>query len=264
MSRQFRQRSQRPFLRRWVEACEPRRLLAVAGSLDPSFSDDGLASFNGGGVGWTAHAVAVQTDGKTVVAGASGFDVTVVRFNVDGTPDTTFGPTHNGSVFTHVGPAGITSAAYAVAIQPDGKIVVAGASNNDFDPCVLRYNTDGTLDKTFDGDGIKTIDFGVTSISATLYAVALQSDGKIVVAGDDYQGLLINDDDDFAVARLNTNGSLDSSFDGDGKATVDFGDEEVAYGVAIDYSGTPETNPRYGGIVLVGDKTVVSGTLAII
>jgi uncharacterized delta-60 repeat protein len=260
----FHQRAHRRHRRRrFIEELEVRRLLAVAGSLDPSFSDDGLASYKADSTAWTANAVAVQTDGKTVVAGASGHDVTVVRFNVDGTPDTTFGPTHNGSVFTHVGDPGKDSVANAVAIQQDGKIVVAGSSNLGADAIVLRYNADGTLDKTFDGDGIKTVDFGLTSLDAAFNAITIQSDGKIVVAGDDFQGLLLNDDDDFGVARLNTNGSLDSSFDGDGKATVDFGAEEQAYGVAIDYSGTPTTNSRYGGIVLVGQKTVYGGNLAI-
>src|SRR4051794_26659010 len=114
---------------RWAEALEDRRLFS-GGALDPSFSVDGKAATN-----FVAHAVEVQADGKTVVVGDNGSvgpgaDFFVARFNVDGTPDTTFGPAHNGTVVTHVGNADKGSGANAVAIQPDGRIVVAGIANH--------------------------------------------------------------------------------------------------------------------------------------
>ena len=92
-----------------------------------------------------------------------------------------------------------------VALQPDGKIVVAGTSNNDF--LVARFNPDGSLDTSFDGDGIKTIEVGGTEHAS---AVAIQSDGKIVVVGSTSVNTSV------AVVRLTTTGALDTSFDTDG------------------------------------------------
>ena len=97
--------------------------------------------------------------------------------------------------------------ANAIAQQTDGKLVVAGTSNNDF--AVARYNSDGSLDTSFDGDGKVFTDFGNSDRGN---AVAIQPDGKIVVAGT--SGV------DFALARYNSDGSLDTSFDGDGILTA--------------------------------------------
>src|SRR5207247_1649268 len=103
-------------------------------------------------------------------------------------------------------------------VQQDGKIVVAGysynGSNDDF--AVARYNTDGTLDTSFDGDGKLTTPFGGSDDIG--FAVAIQGDGKIVVVGRTFNG----SNWDFAVARYNADGSLDTSFDGDGKLTTTF------------------------------------------
>src|SRR3954466_12338224 len=90
---------------RFIESLEPRTLLAVAGTLDNSFSGDGKATIDfGGGVTVNATDVAVQSDGKTVVVGArSCGDFGVARYSFDGTADTSFGPDHNGKVLTHVG-----------------------------------------------------------------------------------------------------------------------------------------------------------------
>ena len=108
-----------------------------------------------------------------------------------------------------------------MAIQADGKSVVAGASCDmgDCDFAVARYNPDGSLDASVDGDGKLTTDFGgYSSDHAT--AVAIQADGKIVVVGQsDPSGT----GDDFALVRYNADGSLDTSFDGDGQLTTDFG-----------------------------------------
>src|SRR3954469_3826209 len=90
--------------------------------------------------------------------------------------------------------------AYAVALQPDGKIVIAGATYRGYDGLVARFNPDGTPDRSFDGDGIKTIDSGGIE---TLADVAIQPDGKIVVAGSTTQGF------DAAVYRLTAQGELD-------------------------------------------------------
>ncbi|HEV8230928.1 MAG TPA: delta-60 repeat domain-containing protein [Thermoanaerobaculia bacterium] len=149
----------------------------------------------------------------------------------DGDLDPTFGA--GGKVVTTFDlPA---MGANAVALQADGKIVAAGftfdeTANIDFG--IARYQTDGTLDATFDFDGRARVDF--FGLFDTANAVAIQPDGKIVVAGSAANSL----GSDFALVRYNSDGSLDNSFDGDGKATTDFsGGGDIAYGVAIQPDG---------------------------
>jgi uncharacterized delta-60 repeat protein/uncharacterized repeat protein (TIGR01451 family) len=116
----------------------------------------------------------------------------------------------------------------SVAIQADGKIVVAGVSDNDF--AVARYNSDGSLDNSFDGDGRVTTNFGVNGGGRS---VALQADGKIVVSG--FGGVIGNLD--FAVARYNSDGSLDTTFGSDGRVTTDFGGNENGLSVVLQVDG---------------------------
>ncbi len=162
--------------------------------------------------------------------------------------DSAFGT--GGKVLTGIGAGAVTGR--GMVIQPDGKIVVAGATdlnNPTSDFLVIRFNADGTLDTTFDGDGKATTDFGGKSDSA--FAVALQSDGRIVVVG--HSGTTTADRD-FAVARYNTDGSLDTSFDGDGRATTDFGGaSDEAYAVAIAPTGK---------IVVAGNTSARNGDFA--
>jgi uncharacterized delta-60 repeat protein len=125
--------------------------------------------------------------------------------------------------------------ANAVAIQPDGKIVVVGRTNatGGWDMAVARLKTDGTPENTFDGDGLLTIDFGGNVDTA--YAVSIQTDGKIVIGGET---LPLGGSADFAVARISSLGVLDSTFSGDGKATYDFtGANDAAYGLAVQPDG---------------------------
>jgi uncharacterized delta-60 repeat protein len=187
--------------------------------------------------------VAVQTDGKIVVAGYAtvgpAAQIAMVRYNVDGSLDKSFNGT--GKVITAVGDGDCK--AEGLALQSDGKIVVAGYS---FKPSgkdraeftVLRYNPDGTLDSGFGESGKVTSEIGDSSDSAK--SVALQDDGKIVVAGD----TLAPGNNDFAVARYNANGSLDTSFNGTGKATADF--SQIDYGRSVAVQGD-------GKIVVAGD-----------
>jgi len=125
-----------------------------------------------------------------------------------------------------------TDSANGVAIQADGKIVAAGVSGADF--AISRYNPDGSLDPTFDGDGKVVTDFGATD---SANGVAIQADGKIVAAGQSSAGVLA--DLDFALARYGPDGSLDSTFDGDGRALTDFGGamNDQADAVAIQTDG---------------------------
>ena len=98
----------------------------------------------------------------------------------------------------------------AVLVQPDGKIVAAGVANGDF--CLARYEADGSLDTSFSGDGKATSFFVGTSSYDVVNALVLQPDGRILAAG--------SSESTFAVARYHTDGSLDTTFDTDGKATV--------------------------------------------
>lgn len=164
------------------------------------------------------YAIAIQADGKVVVAGtaSTGFniDFALARYNVDGSLDTAFGA--GGKVITPIGAGDDT--ARAVAIQADGKIVVAGyaVSGSVSDFALARYSPNGSLDPTFDGDGIVTTRVG--GISSAAESLIIQPDKKIVVVGR-ATGLMNNNQngDLFAVARYNENGSLDSTFDGDGQ-----------------------------------------------
>lgn len=121
----------------------------------------------------------------------------------------------------------------SVVIQSDGKIVMAGSkssgTNKDF--ALIRCYSNGSLDNTFDGDGRLTTDFGNYSYGRS---VALQSDGKIVVAGTSTDG----SGNDFALARYNIDGSLDTTFDSDGKLTTDIlGSDDWGNSVAIQPDG---------------------------
>ena len=119
--------------------------------------------------------------------------------------------------------------AYAVAIQADGKIVAAGSTTVNDDFALSRYNTDGTLDTSFDTDGKLTTNFGGRDFANS---VAIQADGKIVVAGwSEIQN------SDFALARYNTDGSLDTSFDTDGKLTTAVGDSGQGNSAALQTDG---------------------------
>lgn len=242
-------------LHQFIEALENRKLLA-AGQLDPSFSGDGKQTVDFHGLLVQGNAVAVQGDGKTVVAGKAsvpnqeGQSVAVVRFNFDGSLDTTFGSDHTGIVL--IGPnndSTVLNRALAVAIQGDGKIVLAG-DDVDGNMAVMRLRTNGLRDRTFDGDGIANFGFGTLHPLAEAHAIAFQKDGKIIVVGQD-EGFFATDIE-FAVARLNTNGTLDNSFDDDGKNLIDFDHDATANAVTIDYTGTAATNPFFGGIVITG------------
>ena len=203
----------------------------VDGSLDESFSGDGKQATDFGGNDDFGNAMAVQADGKILVAGASGFDFAVVRYNAEGTLDSSFGI--EGKLTTNF--ADDVDTGRAMALQGDGRIVVVGSSHDDF--ALARYNTDGSLDESFSGDGKQTTRFGGWG-----RAVAVQADGKILVAGSSYQGVARGDD--FAVARYNADGSLDSSFTGDGSQMTDFA-QNNDYGNAVAVQGD-------GRIVVVG------------
>ncbi|HVE58281.1 MAG TPA: delta-60 repeat domain-containing protein, partial [Pyrinomonadaceae bacterium] len=203
---------------------------AAPGDLDTTFSFDGIVrepiSKSGND---EIKAIAVQPDGKIVAVGLATYGAPtaciIARYNTDGSFDSSFDG--DGKTVNEI-------ECYGVAIQADGKIVVAGnlVKNWNSDFALVRYNPDGSLDTSFDGDG-KVI---TPVLIGNDYArnVAIQADGKIVAIGFSYNGAT----EDFAVVRYNPNGSLDTSFDGDGKVTTDFlGATDQAHAVAIQTDG---------------------------
>ncbi|MBK8465325.1 MAG: hypothetical protein IPL32_05795 [Chloracidobacterium sp.] len=197
------------------------------GTLDTTFNGTGKVT-TGIAIDDDAWAVAIQQDGKIVAVG-SGIDgsrsyFALARYNTNGTLDTSFNGT--GKILTPV--SSFDDYGYSVAIQSDGKIVAAGDS--DFNLAVVRYNTNGALDASFNGTG--TV---VTSIgnAANANSVAIQSDGRLVAAGYSLNDL----DYDFAIVRYNTNGTLDTSFNGTGMVTTPIGFDDGSTSVAIQSDG---------------------------
>jgi uncharacterized delta-60 repeat protein len=190
----------------------------VNGTLDTSFNGTGIAEATPG----SAAAVAIQPDGKIIVVGDNSnpgnLDFKVVRYNANGTLDTSFDS--DGIVVTPIGDS--VDVAYSVAIQADGKIVVSGRS--DSNPvfvttfAMVRYNTNGSLDNTFDNDGIVIMPGAGNAITDSL---ALQPDGKIVVAHNIFFSASFSYG--LAVLRYNTNGSLDTSFNNTGSLSTAVG-----------------------------------------
>jgi len=188
------------------------------GSLDQSFLGGKVLVKAGSGDEYV-NGVAVQADGKIVVVGQSAEnlgDFLVLRLMRDGALDISFGD--GGVVKTPFGSGRDT--AQGVAIQPDGKIVVvgttdAGATGLDF--AIARYNVDGSLDAGFGAGGKQITALG--DDSDTAFAVVIDAQGKLVVAGDSNQGAS-SSGLDFALARYLPDGTLDASFEGDGKLTT--------------------------------------------
>lgn len=231
------------------------------GSPDASFHSDGKLTTDFGASDG-ASAVALQPDDKIVVVGYSGGRFAVARYNANGSPDTSFDT--DGRVTTDF----VDGEARDVAVQPDGKIVVAGieAPNSNDNFVVVRYNADGSLDTSFDGDGKIKTDFSQDPVNwagqDTAWALALQPDGKILVGGNTWlPGWPTHGTNDFALVRYNEDGSLDGgdgdstpgdSFDGDGKVTTDLfgGSSEQALGLALGPDGK---------IVLAGNSFPAEG-----
>lgn len=210
--------------------------LTVAGALDTTFDGDGKQMIDFGASTDVGLSVAVDASDRVLMAGysyqAGANDFAVVRLTVDGALDNTFDS--DGRQTVDFGSA--ADIGQSVAVDSQGRILLAGYSyqtvGNDF--AVARLTDGGALDTTFDGDGKQTIDFG--SSGDIGLSVALDSLDRVVVGGYSYQG--VKRDYDFAVARLDAAGALDTSFDDDGKQTIDFGGtRDIGYTAALDAFG---------------------------
>ena len=212
-----------------IEALEGRLLMATVGSPDPSFGVKGFTTLPIVATNLNApnpydlpdegaQAVAFQSEGKTVVAsnslGATS-SVAVLRFNVDGSPDTSFGK----AGVAMVAPVQGTGAAQSIAIQPDGKILIGGYVldvTEGEERIVARLNSDGSPDSTFGTDGTGVVTLGVGAEPAKMddvSSILLGPGGTILLAGDVASG-------GFAVTRLKADGSIDTSFGSGGQAVV--------------------------------------------
>ncbi|MDP9295772.1 MAG: hypothetical protein M3O88_03615 [Actinomycetota bacterium] len=210
---------------------------APDGTLDPSFGGG-----DGESVIWFAHPpngcfggfddVLIQPDAKIVAVGAACGEVGVARFLPDGTLDRGFG--RGGTVLTPVSKRGDGAEANAVTLQPDGKIVVAGAQPGpESDPAIIRYNPDGTLDATFHGDGTL-----VSNVPGSGYAtdVAVDAERRIWIAGVE-SGAVPSVEPSPMVARYLPRGRLDPSFGGNGVVQLPTNTLGVHTSLALDSQG---------------------------
>jgi uncharacterized delta-60 repeat protein len=201
---------------------------AAAGDLDPTFGSSGKVTTDFSGNNNVAEAMAIQPNGKIIAVGSAGqyplVDFALARYNGDGSLDSTFGS--GGKVTTDF--FGLPDGANAVALQLDGKIVAAGIAQvpGGFVFGLARYNSDGSLDSTFGSGGKVTTPFSTGD--AEIFDIAIQSDNKIVAAGVTFRPMA-----DFALARYNSNGSLDSGFGVGGLVVGNFFTNDIAFAIAL-------------------------------
>ena len=202
---------------------------AQSGTLDVTFGTDGVVNTAVHSNYNMAETTVVQADGKILVAGSAGtpssYQMAVARYNPDGSLDTSFA--EDGTLRFQVGT--LKSFVMDMAQQTDGKILLGGRTwdNVSGDFALVRLNEDGSFDDTFGTNGVALVE---TAESEASEAITLLDDGKILMVG--YKN------DDFAVAKFNTDGSLDTTFGVDGWSVVPFGDlASYADDVAVQTDG---------------------------
>jgi len=214
---------------------------ADPGTVDVSFGADGALRTNLGGTYDWAYATAIQPDGKILATGVSEargtYDFALARYTSTKDLDPTFGD--QGIVLTDFGKS--YDWAYAMALLPDGKILVAGVSDvsGSKDFALARYNPNGTLDASF-GQGGRVVETSRSLTADIIRGMAVQPDGRIVVVGVTYEDVAtLGPNGDFMVARYTPNGKNDLSFGIGGIMTTDFGDSsyDEPYAVVIQRDG---------------------------
>lgn len=214
---------------------------AAPGDLDPTFGSGGLVINQFSPIS-AFYSVTVQPDGKIIAAGTSSGYLLIVRYNNNGTLDGSFG--NDGTILTD-----ITHAASEVVVQQDGKIVIGGYFHYDF--AVVRFNADGSPDQSFGSGGRFVLDLDVQDASG---ALAVQPNGKIVVAGMSCGATNAPLTCDISLFRLNPNGTLDKSFGSGGWVLYGNSDwADYAHSIAIQEDGRilvgGACGPYYSGAV---------------
>jgi len=216
------------------------------GSLDNSFGTNGVATIPGSSSNSEVSSIVIQTDSadgnkeKIIAAGFTWIpndtDFILVRFNPDGSIDSTFGGNGNGIVTSGIN--NFADYATSAALQGDGKIIIAGYQSNghDLDFMLARFSADGIPDNNFGGgDGIVTTDVSGHRTNDRAYSVAIQNDGNIIIAGSS------DEENSFAAARYKSDGSPDASFGSNGIALTsvgsDTGRNNIGYSIAIQNDG---------------------------
>ena len=218
------------------------------GTLDTSFSSDGIVVHDnaaGGNGSDYGNSITIDSNGKILVTGYSSSgdydDMVIWRYNTDGTLDTTFGG--GDGIVVHDGAAGGDSddKGGSITIDSSGKILVTGYSENgnDFDMVIWRYNTDGTFDTTFGSGGIVVHNSAAGGNSDDKGgSITIDSSGKILVTGYSKNA---SPNADMSIWRYNTNGTLDTTFDGDGIVVHDSAaggnSSDGGYSITIDSNG---------------------------
>lgn len=255
------------------ESLEERAML-VSGGPDLSFHGNGLTTIQfGNGITAEVKAVTVQ-DGKTVVAGESSDGrIALARFNFDGTPDSTFGARHDGTVLQREGDH---PEVRCVRVDSNGRIVVGGEANvgGSFNSAmVVRFTRDGLLDTTFGNSvtspGAMISDFGQDYSSVSDIAVDPRN-GKYLLVGETLStSIFFLANSDILVARLNSDGTNDGTFGnhgGYGYRPVGLGYSEAGTSIGLDLQGDPARNPFYGSIIVTGScsngGSLLAGVLA--
>jgi uncharacterized delta-60 repeat protein len=239
--------------------------LTMDGSLDPTFGGDGRVMTNlTPSYDW-ANGMALQPDGEIVLvgsvsAGSRNGKVGVLRYRSDGSLDPAFG----GDGIVLADPTPTYDDGLAVGVEADGQIVVAGDAGYDGPKerfVALAFRSDGSLDPTFGGDGKVFTD--LTPTGDDPFGLAIQGDGRIVVAGGAARG---SPDPKFALVRYERDGSLDPSFGGDGTVITNVTPyDDGAYSVAIDpvgrivaagKAGNDGPAPRFATVRYLADGTL--------
>jgi uncharacterized delta-60 repeat protein len=246
------------------------------GSLDASFGNGGIVFTDFNGRGDLAQSSVLQPNGKIVLAGwvavpttPVNYDFGLARYNADGSLDQTFGS--GGKVVTPIG-NNLDELARGIALAPDGKLVVAGdlynppvTQDGHRDVVVVRYNANGSLDASFDGDGKLVYNSNLGDRSESGYDAVVQPDSKILVAAKSHlrteavSGGSVSHTEMMTI-RLNPNGSFDTSYGSGGITLTDFGIFQPAPGVIrTGDKGTAIALQANGKIVVAGEAVWGNG-----